>query len=85
MPQLLAEVTSSTTSNPVSPPVAEIMLSVEWSESSTTSDESENNSDKGQSAIKCKTRGGLQHKHQVRTSGRIRTRGAVNILDNNIV
>ena len=87
VPQPLAKVTSSTTNNPVPPPIAEIMSSAEWSESLTTSDESENNSDKGPSAIKrkCKTRGELQHKHQVRTRGGIRTRGAANILDNNIV
>ena len=87
VPQLLAEVTSSTISNPVPPPSAEIMSSAKWSESSTTSDESKNNSDKGPSAIKrkCKTRGGLQHKNQVRTRGGIRTGGAANILDNNIV
>ena len=85
VPQLLAEVTY-VTSNPVPPPIAEIM-SAEWSESWTTSDASENNPDKGPSGIKrkCKTRGGLQHKHQVRTGGGIRTRGAANILDNNIV
>ena len=87
VPQPLAEITSSTTSNPVPPPVAKIMSSVEWPESSTTSDESENNSDKGPSVIKrkCKTRGGLQHKHQGRTRGGIKTRGAANILDSNIV
>ena len=86
VPQPLAEVTSSTTSNPVPPPVAKLMSSAEWSESTTTSDKSKNNSDKGPSVIKrkCKTRGGLQHKHQVRTRGGIKTRGAANILDNNI-
>ena len=87
VPQTLAAVRSSTTSNPVPPPVAKIMSSAELSESLATSDESENNSKKGSSAMKrnCKTRGCLQHKqaHQ----GRIRTsqRGAANILDNNVV
>ena len=52
VPQPLAEVTSSTTNNPVPPPVAEIMSAAEWVESLKTSDESENNSDKGPSAIK---------------------------------
>ena len=78
-----------TTSNPASPPVAKIMSSAEWSEPSTTSDESENDSNKGPSAIKrkCKSRGDLQHKHvhRIRTIGGIRTsqRGAANTLDNN--
>ena len=91
MPQPLADIMSSTTSNPVPQPVAEIMSSAEWSESSKTSDESENNSDKGLFAIKRKSeaRGGLRHKqaHHVRTRGIIRTsqRGEANILDNNIV
>ena len=91
VPQSLADIMSSTTSNPVPRPVAEIMSSAEWSESSKTSDESENNSDKGLFAIKRKSeaRGGLRHKqvHHVRTRGIIRTsqRGEANILDNNIV